>query len=99
MTQQTDTVEIGVLIGVLIGPDRIARVIITPDYMRLRSNPFPRRTHISNIQLRDKSQLTEFFKTRPQPRQLLATAPNSPQELQVVRQWFEDAANDLRHLK
>lgn len=99
MTKQTDTVEIGVLIGLMIGPDRIARVIITPDYSRLRSNPFPDRRHISNIQLRDKSQLTEFFKTRQQPHHLHSTAPNSAQELQVVKQWFQDAADDLRHLK
>lgn len=99
MTQQTNTVETGVLIGLLIGPDRIARVIITPDYSRPRSNPFPERVHITNIQLRDKTQLTDFFQAREQPPNLLSTAPNSPEELYVVRKWLEDAAQDLRHLK
>lgn len=99
MTQQTNTVETGVLIGLLIGHDRIARVIITPDYSRPRSNPFPERIHITNIQLNSKSQLTEFFKTRQQPPHLFLTEPDSPEELEVVRKWFQDAAQDLRHLK
>lgn len=99
MTSQTDSLDIGILIGLSIGPDRIARVIITPDYSRPRSFPFPERTHISNIQLSDKSQLTEFFRTRQQPVHLLSTAPNSQEELEVVRQWFNQAAQDLRNMR
>lgn len=100
MTAQTDRIETGVLIGMTVGiTDRYPRIVIIPDYSRLRTNIFPERQFLSNIQLRDTIQLTEFFTHRQLPNIFMTVPPQSTDELMIARQWFSQAAQDLRSLK
>lgn len=99
MTRQNEKVDTGIIIGLTIGDDRIAKVIIIPEYSRQRSNPFPERRFLTLIQLRDQDQLSDFFKSRHQPNNLTTTPANSPEELEIVRNWFSEAARDLKTMK
>lgn len=99
MTHQSNTTDVGVLIGLNIGMDRRAQLVLVPGHARPRTHPFPDRQFLGNIQLTSPQQLSEWFSTRHQPGNLLGTAPNSIEELSVARQWFADVAHDLRSLK
>lgn len=99
MTHQSNTTDVGVLIGLNIALDRQAQLVLVPEHARPRTHPFPDRQFLGNIQLASPQQLSEWFSTRHQPANLIGTAPNSIEELSVARQWFADVAHDLRGLK
>lgn len=99
MTSQNNLHDVGVLIGLSIGLDRRAQLVLVPDHSTPRNSAFPNRKYLANIQLSSPHHLQEWLSRRHQPGNLMGTAPNSIEELMAARQWFHEVARDLKSLK
>ena len=99
MTYQTNTTDVGVLIGLEVDNNRIGHLVKKPDHNQPRLQPFPERQFLGNIQLTGAAQLSEWISPRHQTINLMGVAPNSIEELAVVRRWFLDLVQELRNLK
>lgn len=99
MTYQTNTTDVGILVGLSIVGDRIGHLHIIPEYNRARSQEFPERQYLGNIQLSGPAKLLQWLSTRRHTVNLVNTIPNSPDEVAAARRWFMDVAQELKNLK
>lgn len=99
MTYQTNTVTIGVLIGINIGPDRIGHIVKVHECKQPRDQLFAERKILGNIQLSSPHQLIEWASPKYQTVNFRGTPPNSSEELALARRYLFEVAEELRNLK
>lgn len=99
MTFQTDTTDVGVLVGLSVSADRVGHLHVIPEYNRPRKRAFPSRQYLGNIQLMGPPQLFEWLDSRRLTLSLVNTEPSSQQERELAKRWFMNVAQDLKNVR